>query len=160
MAEDARGIGIVMAPAPRKRNAEEASVPDDPQVTPRFTAGQADHSFTLQAIMELQKTVGEMNANVTGMKSSVDSVKTKVDDLVAWKNKLLGMAIGVGGAVSIVTFLLTKSYMTIGTPSAPSAAASAAQAPATIAPVAPVAPSPAPVTSHSRTHGLASSPAP
>lgn len=32
--------------------------------TPPLNYGAADHSFTLQAIMELQKSVGEMNATI------------------------------------------------------------------------------------------------
>jgi hypothetical protein len=71
-----------MPTAPRKRSgADEASVPDDPQVTPGFTGGQADHSFTLQAVMELNKTVAVLVERVERIVTSVDLMRDKVSDL-------------------------------------------------------------------------------
>ena len=102
--------------------------------------GHSDHSFTLQAVMELQKSVGEMNANLTGVKSSVDSVKSKVDDLVAWKNRILGIALGVGAMISILSILLTKSYLTIGAPPIVVPAASVGAAPVPVPTAAPTSP--------------------
>jgi hypothetical protein len=149
-----------MAPNARKRGADEASVPEQPQVTPGFSVGHPDHSFTLQAIMELQKTVGEMNANLVGMKSSVDSVKGKVDDLVAWKNKILGAAMAVGAGVSIVTLLLTKSYLSFSAP----APASSQGTPVQVAPPAPPPVVQVPVITapqpRNHQHGPASTPSP
>lgn len=68
-----------------------------------------DHSFTLQAIMELQKSVGEMNANMQSMKSSIDGIKTKVDDLVGWKHKILGGAAAIAVVIAVLAFILGKA---------------------------------------------------
>lgn len=68
-------------------------IPQPPQTTPSAPGyGLHSHDFTLQAVMELQKSVGEMNANIGAMKSSMDGMKSKVEDLVGWKNKVLGGA--------------------------------------------------------------------
>lgn len=69
------------------------SVPQPPQTTPSAQGfGLHSHDFTLQSVMELQKSVGELNANISSMKSSIDGMKAKVEDLVGWKNKVLGGA--------------------------------------------------------------------
>lgn len=69
------------------------SVPQPPQTTPGAAGfGLHSHDFTLQSVMELQKSVGELNANISSMKSSLDGMKSKVEDLVGWKNKVLGGA--------------------------------------------------------------------
>ncbi len=82
--------------------------------TPNMSYGSGDHSFTLQAIMELQKSVGEMNANLQAMKSSLDGVKAKVDDLVGWKHKILGGAAAIAAVIAVLAFILGKAseYLT------------------------------------------------
>lgn len=73
------------------------------------------HDFTLQAIIELQKSIGEMNATLASTKSSVDALRTKVDELVAWKNKILGGAAVLAAVVAILGYLLGKAsdYVTL-----------------------------------------------
>ena len=67
--------------------------PQSPQVpASQIATGLHDHSFTLQAIMELQKSSAEISTNLQTLKSSVDGVKSKVEDLVGWKNKIVGGA--------------------------------------------------------------------
>ena len=73
---------------PRKRNADEASVPEDPQVTPGFTNAQVDHSFTLQAIMDLKGTVSVLVERVDRMVTSVDSMRDKVSDLASLPERI------------------------------------------------------------------------
>lgn len=103
----------------RKQPAEAESVPQSPQSTPGAVGhGFTDHSFTLQAIMELQKSVGEMNANLVALKGSVDGMKGKVDDLINWKHKILGGAAVLGVLVSGAVFAIVKlsDYVTIKPP--------------------------------------------
>ncbi len=85
--------------------------------------------------MELQKSVGEMNSTLGTLKSSVDGVKTKVDDLVSWKNRILGGAFVLGAVFSIGAFLIGKfwDYFSIKAP--PAISAPAAPQPAIQPPV-------------------------
>lgn len=73
------------------------------------------HDFTLQAVMELQKSVGEINANLHAMKSSLDSVKTKVDDLVGIKNKIIGgvAAVAIVGSLFGGLIALAVPYLAL-----------------------------------------------
>lgn len=107
--------------ATRTRAKAEDTSPQPPQSTPvqPVQHGYRDHSFTLQAIMELQKSVGEMNANLQALKTSVDGVKGKVDDLVNWKHKIIGGAAVAGAIIAVLAFLATKAadYVSIKTPS-------------------------------------------
>lgn len=77
-----------------------------------------DHSFTLQAIMELQKSVTEVNVSLQNLKSSVDSTKSKVEDLIGWKNKIIGGAIAVGVVCTLIGFAVSKAsdYISIKAP--------------------------------------------
>lgn len=74
-----------------------------------MAAGQHDHSFTLQAIMELQKSFTEVNTHLGALKTSVDGLKNKVDDLIAWKNRILGGAIVLGFIGALLGFLISKA---------------------------------------------------
>lgn len=89
---------------------EPESTPQLAQSTPYVVShATGSHDFTLQAVMELQKSVGELNANMQGMKSSLDGVKAKVDDLVGWKNKILGGAAVFTVLIAVLSFLLGKA---------------------------------------------------
>ncbi len=68
--------------------------------------------------MELQKSVGEMNANLQSMKGSIESTKTKVDDLVGWKHKILGGAAALAAVIAALSFVLGKAseYIVIKQP--------------------------------------------
>ncbi|MFZ6801954.1 hypothetical protein [Undibacterium sp. Di24W] len=82
-----------------------------PQTSPiQPLSGHGDHSFTLQAIMEMQKTLGELNSKFENLNSSVNSTKSKVEDLVTWKNKILGGAIALGIIGTLLGFLITKGW--------------------------------------------------
>lgn len=89
------------------RNENQVVTPTEPISTPPYT-GHHDHSFTLQTIMELQKSMGELTASVNNMSTILSSTKSKVDDLVAWKNKILGGAIVLGAVTSVLGFIIAK----------------------------------------------------
>ena len=46
--------------------------------------------------MEMQKSLGEINASIQSLTKTIDSTKSKVDDLVNWKNMIFGGAITIG----------------------------------------------------------------
>lgn len=101
-----------------KPKAEDLA-PAVPQTTPVMPSyGHHDQSFTLQAIMELQSSFAEVRAELKNLRSSVDSTRSKVDDLVNWKNKILGGAIVLGVVGAALGFLASKAsdYITIKTP--------------------------------------------
>lgn len=110
----------------RRTTPAEDSIPQVPQSTPNWMpGGYHAHDFTLQAVIELQKSVGEMNANVQALKGSVDGLKPKVDDLIKWKTLIIGGAVTLGVVVSVLAFVAVKlsDYVTIKQPSATATAA-------------------------------------
>lgn len=102
---------------PRKPRPEETP----PATTPMESSavyGAGDHSFTLQAIMDLKGSMGELKSSVEQLKTSIDGMKSKVDDLVTWKHKILGGAVVLGLVISLLAFLIGKfgDYVTIKAP--------------------------------------------
>ncbi|MEQ1738763.1 MAG: hypothetical protein ABL884_02565 [Methyloglobulus sp.] len=106
-------------PKSDKESSDEApaSIPQTPP--PSIGYGHPEFHF-VQSIMEMQKSLGEINASISSLSKSVESIKSKVDDLVKWKNMILGGAIATGAILSIIFFILTKAseYITINIPSA------------------------------------------
>ena len=80
------------------------------------------------SIMEIQKAIGVMDAKLDNVNATMQSTKSKVDDLVGWKNKILGGAIVLGAVCALAGVFITKfsDYITI-TP--PTKAATVQQAP-------------------------------
>ena len=73
-----------------------------PQTTPRSIGyGHPEYQF-VQSIMEMQKSLGEINASILALTKTVDSTKSKVDELVTWKNMVFGGAITLGFLITIV----------------------------------------------------------
>jgi hypothetical protein len=114
--------------AARRRESVPESVPSPAQTTPDHRFGQPGHDFTLQVVVELQKTLGETNAHLKNLQGAVDGLKAKVDDLVGWKNKILGGVAALGAVIAVLGFLAGKAsdYVTI---TAPAPAPAPAQAP-------------------------------
>jgi hypothetical protein len=77
-----------------------------------------DYDVGVSMLMEMQSTLARLDEKFNGLRSSVDSMKGKVEDLVGWKNKILGGAIILGAVCSITGFGIAKfsSYVTIRTP--------------------------------------------
>ncbi len=83
-----------------------------PQTTPiGIGYGHPEYQF-VQSIMEMQKSLGQINASIQALEKSVESTKAKVDDLVNWKNRILGGTIAIGALLSGLIFLITKDYVT------------------------------------------------
>ena len=115
-----------------KETLPKSSPPAQPasqSVVPPMYSGHQDHSFTLQAIIEMQKTMGELKAiihnntlAISELKSdntaAISSLKAKLDDLINWKNKILGGAIAVGAIIALTGFVISKfaDYITIANP--------------------------------------------
>jgi hypothetical protein len=78
--------------------------------------------------MQMQQALGEIKASIDNLRQTVDSTKSKIDDLVAWKNRILGGAIALGAVCALIGFLVTKfsSYVTISVPHPPAVQAPAA----------------------------------
>lgn len=118
-------MGVVKKPlgeavmATAKQRAAETE-PIAPLTAPSAMGFAHESSFTLTMLMELQKSVTEINTNLQNLKSSVDSTKSKVDDLVGWKNKIIGGAIAIGAVCTIIGFALSKvsDYISIKAPAA------------------------------------------
>lgn len=106
----------MMPTSRRGRAAADDTTPQVPQTEPGAQADYASrHDFTLQLIMELQKTVVETNTRLASMESSINGLKTKIDDLVAWKHKILGGAAVLAVVVAAIGFLIGKAsdYVTL-----------------------------------------------
>lgn len=102
---------------PEKKVADEAPA-TVPQTTPQGVGyGHPEYHF-VQAVMELQKSIGKVEASVEALKTSVDSTKSKVEDLVGWKNMIIGGAAVLGATIAILGFIIGKAwdYVTIKSP--------------------------------------------
>ncbi len=77
-------------------------------------AAPFDHSFTLQAVMELQKSVavlGEkidrMSDDVQGMSGRIESASTRMDTLKHWQTVVTTGALVVAAIVGIIWSVVT-----------------------------------------------------
>jgi len=62
-----------------------------------------DHSFTLQAIMELQKAMGEVQESVKGLKSGIDGQTGKIEKI---QDKLSTVTHTLYAAAAVVTIVV------------------------------------------------------
>lgn len=95
-----------MAEAPRgpgRQDRDEGTPAELPQVTPALPYYGRDSSFTLQAIMEMQKSIGELSAKVDrpgadakGQGEKIEKLAEKVDKLRIWAASVIGGAAVVG----------------------------------------------------------------
>ena len=100
------------------RNVEN-SEPSAPESSPPAVfPHHSDHSFVLQTIVELQKTVGQLVVEIRHNTESINGLKSKTEDLVNWKNRILGGAIVLGAIIALLAFLVSKfsEYVTVAAP--------------------------------------------
>lgn len=93
---------------------EPTSVPQVPPV-PNIGYGHPEYNF-VQSIMEMQKSITQLQTSMQHLTTSVEGVKTKVDDLIRWKNMILGGAVVLGALLTTAVYLANKAseYLTIG----------------------------------------------
>ena len=83
---------------------------DIPQTVPKGIGyGHPEFQF-IQSIMEMQKSLGEINASIQALNKTVDSTKSKVDDLVKWKHMIVGGAIVIGVILGATVTIGTKIF--------------------------------------------------
>lgn len=64
--------------------------PPPPQLPPQdIGRGHPEYHF-VQSILELQRTLGEIQASIRHLTGVAESTKAKVDDLVKWKHMIIG----------------------------------------------------------------------
>ena len=110
-----------MANGPAKAVTDEAPA-TVPQTTPTAIGyGHPEYQF-VQAIMEMQKSIGEVKASVDALRAVVEGTKSKVDDLVNWKHKIIGGVAVLSVFLTLTVLVITKfwDYVTIKLPVAQS----------------------------------------
>lgn len=65
---------------PRQQSKTDMGNPDFPVSAPTF-AHNSDHSFTLQAVMEMQKSIGTLEASVNNLATQIGSQNQSMNDL-------------------------------------------------------------------------------
>jgi len=95
-----------MASRPRQssESSKEAIPTDFPVGTPRM--GHAGHDFTLQAVMEMQRSIGELAAKTDRLIADVKSQGDKIDRIrttMAWFTGAAAVIGLIGGA--FISFL-------------------------------------------------------
>ena len=93
---------------------EPTSTPDQVggTVTPQYTG--SDHNFTLQTIMDLQRSTGHLSSTVNSLKETIekqDAKLTKIEDCVSGVTQKI-YAAGVVLAILVVIggFIVNKSW--------------------------------------------------
>ena len=81
----------------------------DPRGTPYEAAGEAgpDHSFTLQAIMEVQKSVGSLENAIKALSERVDRQRHTINRMA----RVLWMAAGAALVLGpLITWIVTNRF--------------------------------------------------
>ena len=110
-----------MSAARTKPSAADEAPASIPQTTPvGIGYGHPEYQF-VQSIMEMQKSLGEINSSIKTLGSAIDSVKSKVDGLVEWKHMIVGGVVVLGIVFSVCGFFIAKfwDYVTIKAPAPP-----------------------------------------
>lgn len=118
------------AQRPPEQGADQAP-PGVPQTTPPSIGfGHPEYHF-VQGLMEIQKSLGEMQANIQGLQRSVSETKAKVDELINWRNRILGGAVVLGAVCALLGFLVARGadYVAIRMPAAPAIESPASSGP-------------------------------
>lgn len=103
----------------RKSTARDPDVSSPIPETPPSALGHGHPEYHFVAgLMDVQKQLGEIKAEIQSLGRTVEDTRSKVEDLVAWKNRILGGAVGFGAVCAFLGFALTKlsNYITIKSP--------------------------------------------
>lgn len=84
----------------RQASGQNDSTPNTEASVPPGYGGNSDHSFTLQAIMEMQKSIGQLSAEIKTLSIQQDKVSGKFDKL---DDKLSGKMEKIDDKLSVVT---------------------------------------------------------
>lgn len=103
-----------MSQQPQQKVQDEApaSLAQTPPPPSNIGYGHPEYQF-VSSIMEMQKTLGEINSSIRDLSSKIDSTAQKVDNLYQWKHMILGGAVVIGVGVSGAVWLfdyLTDNY--------------------------------------------------
>mgnify|MGYP003627708410 CR=1 FL=1 len=108
-----------MAKAPNKERNETSSPDRMPETSPHF---QQSHDFTLQTIIQVQHTLGKLDAKVDRLITDVAEHGTKIDKIrmtVAW---CAGAGALAGALIGLVLALLNSPLVKSGNSQPPTQA--------------------------------------
>ncbi len=100
-----------MANQPKREKFQEPAPSEFPVTKPQFA--QPGHDFTLQAVIEMQRSIGELSAKTDRLISDVKSQGDKID-----KVRILISRLGGGAAVVLfitAVVLAIVRYLPLGT---------------------------------------------
>jgi hypothetical protein len=93
-----------MVKSPKQSSQNEIAPTSYPETTPRFA--QPGHDFTLQAIIEMQRTLGELSAKTDRLMTDVKSQGDKIDKVRLRLSWVAGGAAVVGFFVAVLLVVL------------------------------------------------------
>lgn len=100
----------VKSKAPAVADASPTSLPSG---SPPFS-GHQDHSFTLQTVMELNKTVGVLTASIDGLRRDVEAQTKSLGelrtDIVSIKMKIYAAGVLLTVLVACGGFIVNKAW--------------------------------------------------
>ena len=101
----------------------ERSSPTNPATTPDHVASasvtpqgfsHSEHSFTLQAVMELQKSTGQLTSSVDSLKHAIDKQDKKLSDIESTvtnvEKKIYAAIVVLTILVAVGGFVVNKSW--------------------------------------------------
>jgi hypothetical protein len=103
-----------MAKSPQTRGSGDDTVPGALPDTPTPKYAQPGHDFTLQAVMEMHKSIGELTAKTDRLIADVDGQSAKIDGLRHQATFIKGgLAVGIfliGAFITIASFFLSAKW--------------------------------------------------
>jgi hypothetical protein len=91
-----------MTKEPHSREDQEDVVPDSMPETPRPRPAQPGHDFTLQAVMEMQRTLGGVTEKIDALSGKLEKVADKLSDVEMAVHAVKIGAIVAGAILTIV----------------------------------------------------------
>lgn len=98
-----------------KDDTRQLTTPEVPNTTPdRIAINQPGHDFTLQTIMQLQRSVGELTAEMRTLVKTVEGLGVKIDSVNDLKPSLANLTKTVDGSAKKLEKLTTWKAMIVG----------------------------------------------